>query len=64
AAFEQSALYRRVFEVAERSAGHALPRALIPDIRLQGPKITRNLSTDWYAHRVDGRYRACLGVTR
>ncbi len=62
--FEQTTLYRKVFEVADRSAGHALPRALIPTIRLQGPKITRNLSTDWYAHRVDGRYQACLRGSR
>jgi hypothetical protein len=60
AQFGQTALNRRVFDLAEQSAGRTLPRALVPAIQLQGPKITRKLSTDWYAHRVDGRYQQCL----
>jgi hypothetical protein len=58
--FEKTRLYRRVFELAEQVQHHPLPRALVPRIKLQGPKITRNLTTDWYAHRVDGRYQQCL----
>ena len=58
--FERTALYRSVFELAERRTGHPLPKAVIPRIRLQGPKITRNLSTDWYAHRVEQRFERCL----
>jgi hypothetical protein len=58
--FERSALYRGVFRIADQEAGHALPRAVIPQITLEGPKIERRLTTDWYAHRVDGRFRACL----
>jgi hypothetical protein len=58
--FEHSPLYLRVFALAEQAKGHTLPRALVPKIKLQGPKITRNLSTDWYAHRVDERFRSCL----
>ncbi len=58
--FERTTLYKRVFNLAEQSKHHPLPRALVPRIKLQGPKITRNLTTDWYAHRVDGRYQQCL----
>ena len=47
---------------------HAVPmlttaanvRAAVPRIKLQGPKITRRLTTDWYAHRVDERFQRCL----
>jgi len=37
-----------------------LPRALIPRIKLQSPKITRSLTTAWYAGRVDERFKRCL----
>jgi hypothetical protein len=37
-----------------------LPRAVVPQIHLEGPKISRNLTTEWYARRVDERFRQCL----
>jgi hypothetical protein len=58
--FERSTLYKRVFELAERIERRALPRAVMPRIRLQSPKITRKLSTEWFATRVDERHRRCL----
>ena len=58
--FERTELYRRVFALAERRGGRRLPRAVVPQIRLHGPKIERALSTDWYAHRVDGRFERCM----
>ncbi len=58
--FSDSALHERVFAIAERTAGKPLPRAMIPGIRLDSPKITRELTTEWFANRVDARYRQCL----
>lgn len=58
--FERSAVYRRVFELADQSAGRPLPRALLPNIQLQSPKITRKLTTEWFAKRVDERQKRCL----
>lgn len=58
---ERTEVYARVFALAERATGRPLPRALIPVIRLQGPKISRTLTTNWYAHRVAGRFEQCLG---
>ena len=56
--FEETDLYRKVFELAD--ARGPAPRAVVPSIRLQSVKISRNLTTDWFARRVDSRYRRCL----
>jgi hypothetical protein len=60
AGFEGTALYRRVFEIADRLERRPLPRAVVPDITLQGPKISRKLTTEWFARRVEERQRRCL----
>jgi hypothetical protein len=53
--FEDTELYKRVFALAG-----AVPRAMVPNIRLKSPKIKRKLTTEWFATRVDGRYKRCL----
>ncbi|HEX6833164.1 MAG TPA: DUF1615 domain-containing protein [Rudaea sp.] len=58
--FEQTDLYRRVYALAEKQHRAPLPRAMIPHIDLASPKITRKLTTQWYADRVEQRYRSCL----
>ena len=58
--FEQSRLYARVFALVDKLTGKPASRAVVPRIQLRSPKITRQLTTDWFANRVDGRYRTCL----
>lgn len=58
--FDDTDLYSRLYALAETRAGKPLPRAMIPGIRLESPKITRELTTAWFATRVDERYRRCL----
>jgi len=58
--FEDTGLYRRVFELAARGAGKPPPRAVVPDIVLNSPKITRRLTTAWFAQRVNDRWRRCM----
>ena len=58
--FERTALYQQVFTLAERDAGHPLPRAVLPGIRLESPKITRTLTTAWFTERVEDRWRRCM----
>jgi hypothetical protein len=56
--FEETETWRKVFELADAKA--SAPRAVVPSIRLQSVKITRKLTTEWFARRVDDRYRRCL----
>jgi hypothetical protein len=60
--FARTQLYRRIFALAEQAEGHPLPRALLPQIQLHGPKIARRLTTQWYAGRVDQRFKRCLSI--
>ena len=58
--FERTKLYERVFTLADRISGKRVPRAVLPEIVLQSPKITRRLTTNWFARRVDARFEACI----
>jgi Protein of unknown function (DUF1615) len=61
AEFERSALYSRMMALADAvPPGRPVPRAMVPRIALKSPKITRNLTTNWFARRVDDRYKRCL----
>lgn len=60
-AFDRSPLLARVFVLAEAKSGQASPRAVLPRIVLKSPKITRRLTTEWFARRVDERFRRCVG---
>ena len=60
AGFERTRLYQRVFARADQLRGRPVPRAVIPTITLKSPKITRKLTTEWFARRVDERHQRCL----
>lgn len=58
--FEKTDLWKDMFTLADKTAGKRLPREVLPGIKLESPKITRNLTTAWFAQRVDSRYQACM----
>lgn len=58
--FEDTRVYQRVFELADQVAGKPVPRAILPGITLESPKITRHLTTAWFARRVDERRARCV----
>jgi len=62
--FESTALYRKVFELADRRAGKRVARAVVPSIELHTPKTSRRLTTRWFAERVAARQARCLNAPR
>lgn len=58
--FEQTRLYQRVYALADTQAGERVARVILPGIELESPKITRNLTTAWFAERVYSRWQACM----
>lgn len=58
--FEQTPTWKQVFALADKTAGKPVPREMLPGIELNSPKITRNLTTAWFAQRVDQRRERCL----
>ncbi|PLR42531.1 DUF1615 domain-containing protein [Chimaeribacter arupi] len=58
--FSDTTLYQRVYARADKLAGKPVPRAVLPGITLESPKITRKLTTAWFANRVNDRYQRCM----
>jgi hypothetical protein len=56
--FSKTPLYLRLFALADKAGTQV--RTSIPEIDLKSPKIKRKLTTDWFANRVNSRYRNCL----
>jgi len=59
-AFEDTDLYKQIYAMADKAAGKPLPRAILPGIVLESPKITRKLTTAWFAQRVEERRVRCM----
>jgi hypothetical protein len=57
--FEQSPTYLRVVALAQQR-GVAMEHERLPELQLHSPKITRPLTTAWFAQRCEARYRDCL----
>ncbi len=58
--FEDTPTWKRLFALADKTAGRHVAREMLPGIELDSPKITRNLTTAWYAQRVEQRFDRCM----
>ena len=61
--FEQSTTYRTVTQLYSKKFGAPITEQ-IPRISLKSEKITRNLTTEWYANSVNRRYQQCLSTAQ
>lgn len=58
--FEKTPTWELVFALADKTAGKHVAREMLPGIELNSPKITRKLTTAWFAQRVDERRQRCM----
>jgi Protein of unknown function (DUF1615) len=59
--FEETRLYKNIYRLARLKNING-PYAEIPSIKLYSPKITRKLTTAWFAERVGEHYQSCLAM--
>lgn len=64
AAFEQTDTYRLIKEKYYKKYQKPAAYAVMPEVRITGPKINRDLNSNWYATRVERRYNTCLAQAR
>ena len=58
--FEQSPTYIAIIKLYEKQTGKDAPYAIMPQVVISGPKLSRDYNTNWYATRVNGRYQTCM----
>lgn len=60
--FRETETYKGVAALYQKSKGREMPKAAIPQITLESPKITHQMTTEKFARSVMGRYERCLKV--
>lgn len=58
--FEETATYRAVTKLYEEKMGKKPIYAIMPEVVISGPKLSRDYNTNWFATRVNGRYQSCM----
>lgn len=62
--FESTQTYRTVSELFEKKYGKNPSYAIIPQVIISGPKLSRDYNTNWFASRVDKRYQSCMATAK
>lgn len=58
--FENTNTYKTVLRLYGEKTGKYPPYAIMPEVVITGPKLSRDYNTNWFATRVDGRYQRCM----
>ncbi len=58
--FEDTATYRAVTKLYQQKMAKEPMYAIMPEVVISGPKLSRDYNTNWFATRVNGRYQSCM----
>ncbi len=61
-AFESTETYRAIKAVYQEEMGAVPDYAVVPQVMLDSPKLSRPRSTAWFAQSVDRRFASCLSA--
>lgn len=59
-ALEETQTYKAVTDLYEKKIGKKKFYAIMPEVVISGPKLSREYNTNWFATRVNGRYETCM----
>ncbi|WLF82890.1 DUF1615 domain-containing protein [Moraxella sp. ZY210820] len=62
--FENTNTYKTVVRLYGEKTGKYPPYAIMPEVVITGPKLSRDYNTNWFATRVDGRYQRCMAKAK
>lgn len=58
--FEDTATYKEITRLYQEKTGKDPMYAVMPEVVISGPKLSRDYNTNWFASRVNGRYETCM----
>ena len=58
--FEDTQTYIAVKKLYKAKTGKEPIYAIMPQVIISGPKLSRDYNTNWFASRVNGRYETCM----
>ncbi|MGN5764929.1 DUF1615 family protein [Acinetobacter calcoaceticus] len=58
--FEDTQTYLAVQKLYQAKTNKEPIYAIMPEVVISGPKLSRDYNTNWFASRVNGRYEACM----
>ncbi|WP_174492403.1 DUF1615 family protein [Acinetobacter sp. Marseille-Q1623] len=58
--FEKTQTYIAISKLYKEETGKEPMYAIMPEVVISGPKLSRDYNTNWYASRVNGRYETCM----
>ena len=58
--FEKTQTYAAVSKIYTEKTQKDPIYAIMPEVVISGPKLSRDYNTNWYASRVNGRYDTCM----
>ena len=53
-------LWLKMTKLYKSKTGKEPLYAIMPQVVISGPKLSRDYNTNWYATRVNGRYETCM----